>query len=434
MQNPSFQNRIASYYHSSINSGDAYPKLKGRLKTDTCIIGGGLSGLCTALPLAEAGQEVILIEAARIGYGASGRSGGQIISDYACGIPEIEQQLGEVQAQWFWQQSLDAVELVDARVRQHNIQCDWTRGYATVAIRPKHFDALMQWQQHAQQRYGAHHFELWDANRLQQHLASERYRGALYDPLSGHLHPLNYTLGIARAAAAAGAHIYEQTPFVRLSPKGSEGYIVHTPEASIECRQVVFAINTFAGLNNSRAVRPLTRKAMPVSTFIIATEPLGEAARDLIRNNMAVCDNRHILDYYRLSADGRLLFGGKDSEWIHDARRMAKAVRRDMLKVFPQLESARIEYAWGGDCDITLNLAPHFGRLNKQLYFMQGYSGHGMALTGIAGLAAAEAIMGDGSRLAHFEHLHHRNIIGGRYLRIPASMIGSTYYRFKDAR
>ena len=152
MQNPSFQNRIASYYHSSINSGDAYPKLKGRLKTDTCIIGGGLSGLCTALPLAEAGHDVALIEAARIGYGASGRSGGQIISDYACGIPEIEQQLGEAQAQWFWQQSLDAVELVDARVRQHNIQCDWTRGYATVAIRPKHFDALMQWQQHAQQR------------------------------------------------------------------------------------------------------------------------------------------------------------------------------------------------------------------------------------------------------------------------------------------
>ncbi|UOO81327.1 FAD-binding oxidoreductase [Uruburuella testudinis] len=434
MQTPFFQNRIASYYHSSINTDDSYPALKGRLKTDTCIIGGGLSGLCTALPLAEQGHDVAVIEAARIGYGASGRSGGQVISDYACGIGEIERQLGLEQAQWFWQQSLDAVELVDERICKYHIECDWTRGYATVAIRPKHLDALVDWQQHAQQHYGVKHFELWDSNRLQQHLSSERYRGALYDPRSGHLHPLNYTLGIARAAAAAGARLYEHTPFVRLTPKGSNGYIVYTPQASIECKQVVFAMNTFTGLNRSRTVRPLTRKAMPVSTFIIATEPLGEAAHSLIRNNMAICDNRHILDYYRLSADGRLLFGGKDSELIHDARRMAKAVRRDMLKVFPQLEKARIDYAWGGDCDITLNLAPHFGRLNNRLYFMQGYSGHGMALTGIAGLAAAEAILGDSSRLNRFENLHHRNIIGGRYLHIPASVIGAAYYRIRDAR
>ncbi len=433
MQNPAFQNLIPSFYHHSVNPHDDYPKLAGRLKVETCIIGGGLSGLCTALPLAEHGHSVALIEAARIGYGASGRSGGQIISDYACGMQAIEKQVGLKQAQWFWQQSLQAVELIDERVRRHQIDCDWTRGYATVAIRAHHLQALQQWQQHAVQHYGIDHLQMWSQTELQQQLASNRYLGALYDPRSGHLHPLNYTLGIARAAAAAGAQLFENTPFIRMEPAYG-GWLVHTPEGSIQCDNVVLAVNTFSGLNRTRPFRRLDHKALSVSTFMIATEPLGEQARTLIRNNMAVCDNRHILDYYRLSADGRLLFGGKDSDFIHDARRMTQAVRRDMLKVFPQLEDARIDFSWGGDCDITMNLAPHFGRQAANLYFLQGYCGHGMAITGIGGLAVAEAILGDDSRLRPFEALRHRSIPGGKPLRRTASVIGSTYYRIQDAR
>ena len=396
MINPSFKEYLPSYYVSTANPHPSYPTLEGRLKTETCVIGGGLTGLCTALPLAENGHEVIVLEAARIGFGASGRSGGQVISDFACGMEEIEKQVGLEQAQWFWQQSLQAVELVDSRIQKHNIQCDWQRGYATVAVRPQHWEELQQWHEHAQKHYGASHYQLWDKATLKQQLASNMYQGAQFDPLSGHLHPLNYTLGIAKAAADAGAQLF-----------------------------------TYAGLHPKFKV--LEQKAIAVSTFIIATEPLGERAKDLIRNNMAICDNRHILDYYRLSADGRLLFGGKDNEFIDDPDRMTELVRQDMLKVFPQLADVKIEHSWGGECDITRNFAPHFGRLAPTVFFAQGYSGHGMAITGIAGLAIAEAIMGDDSRLKPFEQLRHSNIITQPFLRKLGSYLGSKYYQWKDS-
>lgn len=431
MINPTFQNYLPSYYTTSAHATTPYPKLEGRLKTDVCIIGGGLTGLCTALPLAENGTDVTVLEAARIGFGASGRSGGQVISDFACGMEEIENQLGTETAQWFWQQSLAAVELVDQRVRRHQIECDWQRGYATVAVRPQHWQALQAWQQHAEKVYGVGHYQLWDKATLQKQLASERYLGALFDPLSGHLHPLNYTLGIARAAADAGVHIFEQSPMTRIEPYQG-GWLVHTPDAYIECSKLVYAVNTYAGLHPQ--FKTLERKAIAVSTFIIATEPLGERAADLIRNNMAICDNRHILNYYRLSADGRLLFGGKDHEFIDDADKMTQRVRADMLKVFPQLSDVKIDYSWGGECDITANLAPHFGRLSPDIYFAQGFSGHGMALTGIAGLAIAESILGEHTRLQPFERLQHRNIITQPLLRKLASFAGSCYYQWQDKR
>ncbi len=305
MINPSFKEYLPSYYVSTVNPHPSYPTLEGRLKTETCVIGGGLTGLCTALPLAENGHEVIVLEAARIGFGASGRSGGQVISDFACSMEEIEKQVGLEQAQWFWQQSLQAVELVDSRIQKHNIQCDWQRGYATVAVRPQHWEELQQWHEHAQKHYGASHYQLWDKATLKQQLASDMYQGAQFDPLSGHLHPLNYTLGIAKAAADAGAQLFEQSPMTRIEPCDN-GWLVHTPNGSVECKNLVYAVNTYAGLHPKFKV--LEQKAIAVSTFIIATEPLGERAKDLIRNNMAICDNRHILDYYRLSADGRLLF------------------------------------------------------------------------------------------------------------------------------
>ena len=345
-------------------------------------------------------------------------------------MEEIEKQVGLEQAQWFWQQSLQAVELVDSRIQKHNIQCDWQRGYATVAVRPQHWEELQQWHEHAQKHYGASHYQLWGKATLKQQLASDMYQGAQFDPLSGHLHPLNYTLGIAKAAADAGAQLFEQSPMTRIEPCNN-GWLVHTPNGSVECKNLVYAVNTYAGLHPKFKV--LEQKAIAVSTFIIATEPLGERAKDLIRNNMAICDNRHILDYYRLSADGRLLFGGKDNEFIDDPDRMTELVRQDMLKVFPQLADVRIEHSWGGECDITRNLAPHFGRLAPTVFYAQGYSGHGMAITGIAGLAIAEAIMGDDGRLKPFEQLRHSNIITQPFLRKLGSFLGSKYYQWKDS-
>ncbi|UTG75224.1 FAD-binding oxidoreductase [Neisseria subflava] len=429
MINPSFKEYLPSYYVSTANPHPSYPTLEGRLKTETCVIGGGLSGLCTALPLAENGHEVIVLEAARIGFGASGRSGGQVISDFACGMEEIEKQVGLEQAQWFWQQSLQAVELVDSRIQKHNIQCDWQRGYATVAVRPQHWEELQQWHEHAQKHYGASHYQLWDKATLKQQLASDMYQGAQFDPLSGHLHPLNYTLGIAKAAADAEAQLFEQSPMTRIEPCDN-GWLVHTPNGSVKCKNLVYAVNTYAGLHPKFKV--LEQKAIAVSTFIIATEPLGERAKDLIRNNMAICDNRHVLDYYRLSADGRLLFGGKDNEFIDDPDRMTELVRQDMLKVFPQLADVRIEHSWAANATLRAT-SPTFRPPRPTVFYAQGYSGHGMAITGIAGLAIAEAIMGDDGRLKPFEQLRHSNIITQPFLRKLGSFLGSKYYQWKDS-
>lgn len=433
MQSAAFQEYIASYYAASRHDTPAYPPLAEPIEVETCVIGGGLAGIGTALPLAEAGHSVALIEAARIGYGASGRNGGQVIHGWGADMDQIAAAVGMPAAKQLWQLSLDAVALVDERVRRFSINCDWQRGYATVAVRPRHLAALRQWHRDAANIYGYHGYSEWSAAQLQQQLASERYVGALYDEDSGHLHPLNYTLGLAQAAHAAGVAIYEHTPLVSLSHHAG-GYRITTAHGRIDARHVVVAVNVFLEGLHQPLLQPLAAKILPVGTYIIATEPLGARADALIRNNMAVCDTRFVLDYYRLSADKRLLFGGRISYTGRDlnATEIQRSMRREMLRVFPQLHDVAIDFAWGGHVDISMSRAPHFGRLEPNLYFMQGFSGHGVAATGIGGLVTAEAILGDDSRLRLFEQLRHRDFPGGTYLRLPSQWAGTLYYRLRD--
>ncbi|WP_066567739.1 FAD-binding oxidoreductase [Snodgrassella sp. CFCC 13594] len=433
LPNPDFQEHVASYYSATRNDTTTYPALSGNTKVDTCVIGGGLAGVGTALPLAKAGKSVALIEAARIGYGASGRNGGQVIYGWAAEMSAIAHDIGIQAAQSLWNWSVEAVELIDAQVHQYGINCDWQRGYAHAAVRPRHLKELQEWQQEARAIYGYDGYQLWDQAQLQQALSSDRYVGALFDHDSGHIHPLNYLLGLSRAAQAAGATLYEHTPMHDILPHQG-GYRVFTPQGYIDAQNVVVAVNAFTQSLKPALLRPLQAKILPVGTYIIATEPLGEQAQALIRNNMAVCDTRFVLDYYRLSGDGRLLFGGKVNYAGREPtqEQLIAGMRRDMLKVFPQLTEAKIDFAWGGDVDITMNRAPHFGRLAPNLYFMQGFSGHGVAATGLGGLVTAEAILGDDSRLRVFELLHHRNFPGGPYLRLPSQWLGVGYYRLKD--
>ena len=433
MQNPDFQEHINSYYSASRNDHSTYPALNGSLDVDTCIIGGGLAGIGTALPLAEAGHNVALIEAARIGFGASGRNGGQVLAGWAADSSTIAAASNTDTAQRLWQLSVDAVDLIDTRIRQHQIDCDWQRGYATVAIKPRHLQELRQARQEAESVYGYHGQQEWSREQLQAQLGSTRYIGALYDPHAGHLHPLNYTLGLARAATAAGAQLFEHTPMLSVAPHQG-GYRIRTPQGHIQAQRLVLAVNVFQHALQQPLFQPITGKILPVGTYIIATEPLGERADGIIRNNMAVCDTRFVLDYYRLSADKRLLFGGKVNYSGREPSRQAieHSMRRDMLKVFPQLADVRIDYAWGGHVDISMNRAPHFGRLSPNLYFMQGFSGHGVAATGIGGQITTEAMLGDDSRLRLFEQLRHRNFPGGTYLRLPSQWLGVGYYRLKD--
>ncbi|TDR79903.1 NAD(P)/FAD-dependent oxidoreductase [Paludibacterium purpuratum] len=421
------QPHVASYYAATATPRQPRPALDGDAHFDVCVVGGGLAGLSTALNLAECGFKVGLLEASSIGFAASGRNGGQVISGFACDMDTLRREAGDEYARAFWDMSVEAVEIVDERVRRHAIECDWTRGYCTVAVKPRHLRDLAAWQQEAQSRYGYGHYQLWDRARLSDEVASERYQGGLYDPLAGHLHPLNYTLGLARAAEEAGVTIFENTPVLSIEREPSPRAV--TASGTVACQSLVLACNVFVG----QLAPELAARIMPVGTYVIATESLGQTrARGLIANNLALCDSNFVLDYYRLSADHRMLFGGKVSYTGREPRRLAQAMRLDMLRVFPQLADARVEYAWGGFVDITMNRAPDFGRLDKSIYYLQGFSGHGVNITGIAGKMLAEAIAQESSRFELFSRLRHHPFPGGQSLRTPLLALGMLYYRLMD--
>jgi len=421
------QPHAPSYYAATASPWQVSPALSGEADCDVCVVGGGLSGVSTALNLAEQGLRVILLEGAQIGFGASGRNGGQVIAGYAAEMDLVRQQLGEQGARQLWQMSVEAIDIIEQRVARHAIACDWTRGFCNVAVKPAHLAALRDWQQELAERYHYPHCQLWGREQLAAVLGSSRYQGGLFDPLSGHLHPLNYLLGLAQAARAAGVTIYENTPVLAFC--GGEAPLLQCEQGRVRCRQLVLAANAYLG----KLAPALSERIMPVGTYVIATEPLGKArAEGLIANRMAVCDTNFVLDYYRLSADHRLLFGGKVSYSGREPRHLAQAMRADMLRVFPQLHDVGVDYAWGGFCDITLNRAPDFGRLAPNIYYAQGFSGHGVAITGLAGKLIAEAICGDDSRLAVFERLRHRAFPGGALLRTPALVLGMAWFRLRD--
>jgi gamma-glutamylputrescine oxidase len=266
-----------------------------------------------------------------------------------------------------------------------------------------------------------------DRGELEGLLATDRYIGGLYDAASGHLHPLNYTLGLNRAAVAAGARVFEGSPVEAVEP--GDRITVRTPAGVVRCRYLLLCGNAYLG----GLSRPLRGRVMPVGTYIVATEPLGETlAESLIANGMAVADINFVLDYYRLSADTRLLFGGRVSYSTVPPPSLTHSIRARMLKVYPQLGDVRIEYAWGGNVAITMNRAPHFGRLSDNVFFAQGFSGHGIVMTGFAGQLLAEAVAGTAERLDVFARIPHRPFPGGPMFRTPALVLAMAWYRLRD--
>lgn len=419
---------LPSYYTATAPLPAPAPPLHGTLQVDVAVIGGGIAGLSGALHLAERGYRVALLEEHRVGWGASGRNGGQALVGVACGQPRLESLLGSDAARAIWEASVEAVAQLRANIARYQIDCDWVDGHLMVADKPRHLEELAATQAEYR-RYGYAGTTLLDAPATCALLASERYIGGLLDSGSGHLHPLRYTLGLAVAARTAGVLIYEGTRAIRWSAPGG-ALCVHTGTgAQLHCRQLLLAGNT--GLGGFAPA--LARKIMPVDTFIVATEPLGaERAAALIRNNAAVADLNWIIDYFRRSADHRLLFGGRVSYSGLQRFEAVSATRTRMLRVFPQLADARIEYHWGGALDITMNRAPHFGRLQEGVYFLQGFSGHGLALTGLGGRLAAEAIAGTAERFDVFARIPHRDFPGGTLLRRPLLVLAMLWYRLRD--
>ncbi|WP_137938683.1 FAD-binding oxidoreductase [Chitinivorax sp. B] len=416
-----------SYYEATVLRDAAKPLLRGSLDVDVCVVGGGLAGLSSAIELAKRGYRVAILEARRIGWGASGRNGGQMIAGFACDNNIFERELGLEGARAAWQMSVEATELIRERIAEFNIDCDFVPGYMTVSVKPSKTCDLRAGFEELTQKYHYPHLQFIEPNELPDWIASPRYHAGLFDAGSGHLHPLKYTLGLARAAEQLGVQLYEHSPVTHF--RAGEPAIVETQEGSIRARFVVLAGNVYLG----QLAPQIEPHIMPVGTYIIATEPLDPTtANTLIRDRVAVCDNNFVLDYFRTTVDHRMLFGGRVSYSTLTPPNLPNVMRGNMLRAFPQLQQAKVEYCWGGFVDISMNRAPDFGRLAPNLYYLQGFSGHGLAATGLAGKLAAEAIAGQAERFDLMARVKHRPFPGGRLLRTPALVLGMLYYRLRD--
>jgi gamma-glutamylputrescine oxidase len=422
------QPHAASYYAATLNDTTRHASLDGPLKVDVCVIGAGLTGISTALNLAERGYSVAILEASKVGWAASGRNGGQLIGGFACDMDTFAKHMPAEDVKRMWDMGLETLDIVKERVAKHQIDCNLRFGYLHAANKPRDVTALRQWRDEAQTRFGYDRFRYIERESLDHYVQSTRYLGGLFDPDSGHLHPLNYTLGLARAARAAGVQIFEDSCVTGMRNEGSR-HVIETARGQVEAQFVALACNTWLG-----ALAPnVARKIMPVGTYVVATEPLDAArAQALMPAHAAICDSRFVLDYFRPAPDNRVLWGGKVSYSTFAPRNLGEAMRRDMLKTFPQLADVKVDYAWGGFVDITMNRAPHFGRLSPTVYFAQGFSGHGVNTTGLAGKLIAEAIHGQAARFDLFGKIRHRDFPGGATLRTPALVLAMAWYRMKD--
>ena len=420
---------VRSWYAASANPATLHEPLRGETTADVCVVGGGIAGCSTALHLAERGYRVVLLEGKRIAWGASGRSGGQAIVGYACSQDKLVSQVGRDDARKMFDISVEANELLRDLVARHGIDCDLLWGHLHTALKPRQVTDLLAHQDELVREYGYEGTRWLDRAELGKVLDTDRYIGGLRDDRSGHLHPLNYTLGLAAAAEAAGVKIHEQSTVVGVE-HGTPVRLRTGDGASVRASHVALCCNAYIDEKISKHLRD---RIMPVGTYIIATESLGKARiESLLRENVAVSDVNFVLDYFRRSRDHRVLFGGRVSYSGRDARNTANATRVRMLNVFPSLADAGIEYAWGGHVDITMTRAPDFGRLAPNVYYLQGFSGHGIALTGMAGKLVAEAIAGQAERFDLFTKLEHRDFPGGPALRTPALVLAMLWFRLKD--
>ncbi|MGQ9365266.1 NAD(P)/FAD-dependent oxidoreductase [Azospirillum sp. ST 5-10] len=416
-----------SWYADTANPHPPHPVLAGEERCDVCVVGGGYTGLMAALELRERGFDVVLLEAERVGWGASGRNGGQIITGYNKPMATIEGWVGRDDARKLWDLNEEAKALLADRIARHAIRCDLTWGYVLAAPKERHAAELAGMERELRDGYGYAKQTLLDRAGLARYVASPAYAGGLHDAGSGHLHPLNYALGLADAAAAAGVRIFEGSRVTALDTGPSPS--ARTAGGTVRAGHLVLAGNAY--LNG--LVPRLAGTIMPVATYIIATEPLGEAtATALLPADVAVSDMNFVLNYFRRSPDHRLLFGGGVSYSGLDQPGLTQALRRKMLRVFPTLKDARIAHTWGGHVAITVNRMPHLGRLSPTTFFAHGYSGHGVALAGIAGRTIAEAVAGTAERFDVLARIPHGRFPGGPLLRTPALVLAMTWFRLRD--
>ncbi|MFN3613166.1 MAG: NAD(P)/FAD-dependent oxidoreductase [Rubrimonas sp.] len=411
-----------SWYLSTAQAFPEQPPLSGEARADVCVVGGGYAGLSAALHLAAAGLSVRLVEAHRVGWGASGRNGGQLSYGPRADIAEYERAVGRDDAAKVWEISTEATDLVKRLIADYAIACDLARGHLEAAWRPSDARAMRAQADHVRERYGHDGLRALDRDEFRARVASPCYHGGIEDAQGGHLHPLNYALGLARTALAAGATIHERSRAVQV-----EDGLVRTEAGSVRAEHVVLACNGYLdGLDRDVAAR-----VMPINNFIVATEPLGERAEALIPGRECVADSKFVLNYFRLSPDGRLLFGGGETYSHRFPSDIAALVRKPMEQIFPQLRGVRIDHAWGGTLAITRTRMPLFTRRGR-VWAIGGWSGAGVHMATMGGLIAAQAIRGMTERWDILARCPSPAFPGGDRLRHPLLVLAMTWYALRD--
>ncbi|WNC68865.1 FAD-binding oxidoreductase [Thalassotalea nanhaiensis] len=417
----------SSYYAATANDKTVYQKLEGEIKTDVVVVGGGFSGVNTALELAEKGYAVVLLEAKRIAWGATGRNGGQIIA--GIGSPaKFERTIGKSGVNAIYEMGFEASEVIRERVAKYNIDCDLKWGYCDVAIKPRHMKELEQWQAQTKKDGNPHQLQMLDQHEVKQFVNSDNYIGGLFNPTgNGHVHPLNLCAGEAHAASELGVQIFEQSKVTNIE-HGSR-VKVHTDCGKVDAKFLVLCGNAYMG----ELVPKLATKILPSNSSVIATAPLpSEIVNAIMPADVAVCDPRTALDYFRLSADKRLLFGGLSNYTGLEPTDLKATMAKKMLKVFPELAGIDIDYGWSGQMGIGLNRMPQLGNLADNIFYVQAYSGHGVAPTHMMARVIAEAIDGKPERFNILAKIHHWSFPGGKLFRRPALAIGMMYYKILD--
>ena len=420
------QEHTGSYYAASVNEVTDYPELEGAKSVDICVVGAGFTGVATALTLAERGFSVALVEANRIGWGASGRNGGQVINGIS-GLAKIRKKYGDSIDGMLWDLKWRGNDIIYERVEKYGIECDLKGGFLEVAPKPKQVAYLDEYAEEREKHNFPHRYEIWDREKTCAMLGTDAFHGGFICYRDGHLHPLNLCIGEARAASDLGVQIFEQSPVVGI--EHGERPKVKTANGYIQADTVVLAGNAYSQLEP----KYLSNLVFPAGSYIIGTEPLSEDVVNRVNPmDVAVCDVNEVVDYYRLSGDKRMLFGGACNYSGRDPVSIKSYILPRMLKIYPDLKDIRIEFEWGGKIGIVLNRIPAVGRINKNVYYCQGYSGHGVCATHVMGEVMADAIGGTMERYDLFAGMKHFRLPGSQWVGNQIIALGMLYYKMKD--
>ena len=412
-----------SYYAATANWQTDYPELEGAIEADVAIVGGGFSGVATAVELSERGYKVVLLESNRIGWGASGRNGGQIIGGYGQNPGAFRSTIGSEGVDIVEGMGVECVDIIKQRIEKYNIDCDLKWGYCEVGLKKRHLKSYQQWAEDDPA------MRLLDQDQIKEYVNSELYLGGYYREDWGHIQPLNLCLGEAKVAQSLGANIFENSQVTNITY--GDNPVVTTQKGSVKAGHVILCGNAYM----DKLVPYLDARVLPATSCIIGTEPLSdEQLQQTMVRDVAVCDSRTALDYYRLSADKRLLFGGLSNYTGLEPTNAEAVMRNKMAKVFPSLKNVKIDYSWSGRMGISVRRMPQIGRIkNSNILYASGYSGHGVAPTHMTGRLLAEAVDGNTHRFDIMNKMFHLPWPGGKLLRRPAMAAGMMFYKIRDA-